>query len=138
VDGAEFDHAVIHIDDWAACNDFYGRVLGGEVVENPEGRGNPLGAWAYRFGGQQINVHGPWPGGPTPCCPPPFNEVGRTDLAFRTIRTPDENVDWLRSNGVTIESGPIRRFGSRGWGASVYCRDPSGNGIELIAYDDSP
>jgi catechol 2,3-dioxygenase-like lactoylglutathione lyase family enzyme len=135
VEQTEFDHAVVHVHDWAACNDFYGRVLGAQIVENPEGEGNPLGAWAYRFGGHQINVHGPWPGRPTPCCPPPLNEVGRGDLAFRTTRTPNENVAWLRSNGVSIESGPIRRFGCRGWGMSVYCRDPSGNGIELISYD---
>jgi catechol 2,3-dioxygenase-like lactoylglutathione lyase family enzyme len=138
VDSAEFDHAVIHIDDWRAYNDFYARVLGAEIVENPEGAANPLGAWAYRFGGQQVNVHGPWPGRTTPCCPPPLNEVGRGDLAFRTTRTSDENVAWLLSQHVTIEAGPTRRFGSRGWGTSVYCRDPSGNGIELIAYGDAP
>jgi catechol 2,3-dioxygenase-like lactoylglutathione lyase family enzyme len=133
----EFDHAVIHIDDWDAANQFYGEVLGADVVENPEGQENPLGAWAYRFGGQQVNVHGPWPGLRTPCCPPPLNRVGGADLAFRTARTTNENVEWLQSNGVTIESGPIRRFGSRGWGTSIYCRDPSGNGVELIAYEDT-
>jgi catechol 2,3-dioxygenase-like lactoylglutathione lyase family enzyme len=115
VDQTEFDHAVIQVDDWDAANEFYARVLGAELVENPEGQANPLGAWASRFGGQQLNVHGPWPGLSNPCCPPPLNRVG--------------------ANGVTIESGPIRRFGSRGWGTSVYCRDPSGNSIELIAYD---
>ena len=52
-----------------------------ELIANPEGEGNPLGSVAYRFGAQQVNVHGPWP--------------GRAD---------------------------------------VYCRDPSGNGIELITY----
>jgi catechol 2,3-dioxygenase-like lactoylglutathione lyase family enzyme len=109
-------------------------VLGAELVENPEGRANPLGAWAYRFGRQQLNVDGPWPGLSNPCCPPPLNRIGGADLAFRTSRSIDETVAWLRSNGVTIESGPIRRFGSLGWGTSVYCRDPSGNGIELIAY----
>src|SRR5688572_9931931 len=102
----EFDHAVIHIDNWDACNKFYADVLEVELVENPEGQANPLGAWAYRLGGQQINVHGPWPGLEAPCCPPPLNEVGRADLAFRTARTPTENVAWLRSHGVTVEDGP--------------------------------
>lgn len=137
MDETEFDHAVIHIDDWDAANQFYGEVLGADVVENPKGQDNPLGAFAYRFGGQQINVHGPWPGLRTPCCPPPLNRVGGADLAFRTARTTDENVAWLQSTGVAIESGPIRRFGSRGWGTSIYCRDPSGNGVELIAYEDT-
>lgn len=138
MDASELDHALIHVDDWEACNDFYGRVLGAEMVENPEGHENPLGSWAYRFAGQQVNVHGPWPGRSTPCCPPPLDEPGRADLAFRTARTADENVAWLRSHGVAVEAGPVRQFGARGWGTSVYCRDPSGNGVELIAYDDEP
>lgn len=131
----EFDHVVIHIDDWDACHDFYRRVLGAEVIPNPEGKDNPLGAWAYRIGGQQPNVHGPWPGQSPECCPPPMNEVGRADLAFRTSLTAEQNVARLRANGVEVEAGPERRFGARGWGTSVYCRDPSGNGIELIAYE---
>jgi catechol 2,3-dioxygenase-like lactoylglutathione lyase family enzyme len=59
VPGAEFDHVVIHIDNWERSNDFYRRVLGAEVIDNPEGRCNPLGSCAYRVGDQQINVHGP-------------------------------------------------------------------------------
>jgi catechol 2,3-dioxygenase-like lactoylglutathione lyase family enzyme len=135
MDAAEFDHAVIHVNEWDACNDFYVRVLGAELVDNPEGQGNPLGSWAYRFTTQQINVHGPWPGRAEPCCPPPLNEVGRADLAFRTRTSTEENIDWLRANAVAVVAGPVRRFGARGWGTSVYLRDPSGNGIELIAYD---
>jgi catechol 2,3-dioxygenase-like lactoylglutathione lyase family enzyme len=131
------DHVVIHIDDWDSCNAFYVDVLGATRIENPEGRANPLGAWAYRLGDQQINVHGPWPGRESPCCPPPMNEVGRADLAFRTTRTAEENATWLRSHRVEVIAGPMRRFGAGGWGASIYCRDPSGNGIELIAYESS-
>jgi catechol 2,3-dioxygenase-like lactoylglutathione lyase family enzyme len=110
----EFDHAVIHIDDWDACNKFYADVLEVELVENPEGQANPLGAWAYRLGGQQINVHGPWPGLDAPCCPPPLNEVGergvvavarchrrgRTDEAVRVSGLGNERVlprsEWER------------------------------------------
>jgi catechol 2,3-dioxygenase-like lactoylglutathione lyase family enzyme len=81
------DHVIIHLDDWDATHAFYVGVLGLTRVENPEGGANPLGACAYRVGGQQINVHGPWPGQVDPCCPPPLNEVGRADLAFRTDLT---------------------------------------------------
>jgi catechol 2,3-dioxygenase-like lactoylglutathione lyase family enzyme len=131
----EFDHVVIHIDDWVLCNQFYAEVLGLDVVENPEGARNPMGAWVYRLGGQQINVHIPWPGMETPCCPPPLNEIGRADLAFRTTRTAEENIAHLVACGVEVADGPMRRFGAHGWGTSIYCRDPSRNGIELIAYD---
>jgi hypothetical protein len=113
-------------------------VLGAELVENAEGSDNPLGAWAYRFVGQQINVHGPWPGREAPCCPPPLNEVGRADLCFRTAQPSGETVALLQSHGVAVEAGPMRRFGFGGWGTSAYCRDPSGDGIELISYEEEP
>lgn len=128
------DHVVIHIDDWHACDAFYGDVLGFDRVANPEADGIPVGGWAYRVGEQQINVHGPWPGQTGACCPPPLNEVGRADLAFRTDRTVDEIAELLRANRVEIVAGPVRRFGAGGWGTSVYCNDPSGNGVELISY----
>lgn len=131
----ELDHVVIHIDDWDACNSFYADVLDAELIENPEAAGSPLPAFAYRFGDQQVNVHGPWPGMDGSCCPPPLNEVGRGDLAFRSERSVDEIRDRLAQHDVTITAGPIRRFGSRGWGTSVYCYDPSGNGIEIITYE---
>ena len=130
------DHVVIHVDDWANTTAFYVAVLGLEPVENPEGAANPVGSVAFRSGRQQINVHGPWPGSTTPCCPPPLNEVGRADLAFATELSTDEVIEQLRRADVPVIDGPIRRFGGRGWGTSVYCRDPSGNGVEIISYDE--
>ena len=130
------DHVVIHIDDWERCNWFYEAVLGASLVANPEGEGNPVGGVvAYRFGEQQVNVHGPWPGRTDPCCLPPLDEVGRSDVAFATDATSTEIVGRLRELGVEIVDGPVARFGARGWGTSVYCRDPSGNGVEIISYE---
>lgn len=134
---SDLDHVIVHVDDWDAAHAFYVDVLGLERLDNPEGAANPLGAWAYRLGGQQINVHGPWPGHRSPCCPPPLNEVGRADLAFRTRLTPDECIELFEHHGIAFVAGPIRRFGALGWGTSVYCHDPSGNGIELISYPNA-
>ncbi len=131
------DHVVIHIDDWDAAHHFYLEVLGMERVENPEAVGNPLDACSYRVGSQQINVHGPWPGNDGHCCPPPLNEIGRADLAFRTTLTPRAVAERLASQGIAIVAGPVKRFGARDWGTSVYCNDPSGNGIEFICYADA-
>ena len=39
-----FDHVVIHVSDWATSNDFYRRVLGAELIGEPEG------PCRYRFG----------------------------------------------------------------------------------------
>jgi hypothetical protein len=49
----KLDHCVIHVSDWGRSNAFYGQVLEGELVD----RGG--GTWAYRFGAEQLNVHGP-------------------------------------------------------------------------------
>ena len=49
----KLDHCVIHVSDWEVSNPFYRDVLGAELVD----RGH--GTWAYRFGTEQLNVHGP-------------------------------------------------------------------------------
>lgn len=54
-----FDHCVIHVSEWERSNAFYRDVLGAELID----RGH--GASAYRFGAEQLNVHGPGvPAGP--------------------------------------------------------------------------
>jgi len=50
---AKLDHCVIHVSDWERSNRFYRDLLGAELID----RGG--GTWAYRFGTEQLNVHGP-------------------------------------------------------------------------------
>jgi catechol 2,3-dioxygenase-like lactoylglutathione lyase family enzyme len=45
-----------------------------------------------------------------------------------------EAIAHLDSHGVDIETGPVRRFGARGDGVSVYFRDPDGTLLEFISY----
>ncbi len=40
----------------------------------------------------------------------------------------------LRDAGVTVESGPVTRWGALGDGTSIYLRDPDGTVIELKVY----
>lgn len=47
------DHVVIAVSDWERSIAFYRDVLGARVVDHPDGR------VAFRFGDQQLNVHGP-------------------------------------------------------------------------------
>jgi catechol 2,3-dioxygenase-like lactoylglutathione lyase family enzyme len=121
----ELDHCVIHVSDWERANAFYRDVLGAELVE----RG---GGWAYRFGSQQLNVHGPGidahPVARVPVAP------GNSDLCFVWPGSPQEAVAHLRRHGVAVEEGPVARQGARGPGTSVYFRDPDGSLLELIAY----
>jgi catechol 2,3-dioxygenase-like lactoylglutathione lyase family enzyme len=122
----KLDHCVIHITEWDRSNRFYSEVLGAELID----RGNAT--WAYRFGGEQLNVHGPGvTAGPlarVPVAP------GNSDLCFEWAGPIEEAVTHLRAHDVAVEEGPVQRHGANGAGHSVYFRDPDGSLLELISY----
>jgi catechol 2,3-dioxygenase-like lactoylglutathione lyase family enzyme len=122
----KLDHCVIHVSDWDRANAFYRDVLGAELLD----RGNHT--WAYRFGGQQLNVHGPGvqagPVARVPVAP------GNSDLCFEWEGPIDGAVAHLHDRGVEVQEGPVARPGARGQGQSVYFRDPDGSLMELISY----
>jgi ribonuclease HI/catechol 2,3-dioxygenase-like lactoylglutathione lyase family enzyme len=120
------DHAVIAVSDWERSNPFYRDVLGAELVD----RG---GAWAYRFGRQQLNVHGPG-SEPYPVARDPVRP-GNSDLCFVWPARIESAVEHLRAHDVEVEEGPVAREGARGAGRSVYFRDPDGSLLELISYE---
>jgi catechol 2,3-dioxygenase-like lactoylglutathione lyase family enzyme len=119
------DHVVIAVSDWEASNAFYRDVLRAEVVERGPG-------YAYRFGVQQLNVHGPGMN-PEPVARDRVRP-GNSDLCFVWEGAIDDAVAHLRANGVEIALGPLPRHGARGEGQSVYFRDPDGSLLEFIAY----
>jgi catechol 2,3-dioxygenase-like lactoylglutathione lyase family enzyme len=120
-----FDLCVIAVSDWSRSNAFYAKVLGAEVV--PVGDG-----YAYRFGSNQLNVHGPGVDGEPNARPPVA--PGGADLCFVWDGSVDEALEHLERLRVPVELGPVPRFGARGAGTSVYFRDPDGSLLELIAY----
>jgi len=123
---AKLDHCVIHVADWDVSNPFYRDVLGAELID----RGH--GTWAYRFGSEQLNVHGPGvtaePVARIPVAP------GNSDLCFEWDGSIADAVAHLARFEVKIELGPAERNGARGRGSSVYFRDPDGSLIEFISY----
>jgi catechol 2,3-dioxygenase-like lactoylglutathione lyase family enzyme len=120
------DHVVIAVSDWERSNAFYRDVLGAELVGLDKGR------FAYRFGTQQLNVHGPG-SDPFPIARERVRP-GNSDLCFVWPGRIEEAVEHLRRHGVEVEEGPVPRRGGRGEGSSVYFRDPDGSLLELIAY----
>jgi catechol 2,3-dioxygenase-like lactoylglutathione lyase family enzyme len=122
---ARLDHCVIAVSDWERSNSFYRDVLGAELVARGAG-------WAYRFGGQQLNVHGPGvisgPDAAIPVVP------GNSDLCFVWDGPIVDAVAHLGERGVAIEEGPVERDGAGGAGQSVYFRDPDGTLLEFISY----
>lgn len=125
------DHLVLTVRDLQATVAFYTRVLGMGEVTFGEGRR------ALSFGAQKINLHEagreyePKAAVPTP---------GSADLCFLTTAPPTAVVAHLEACGVPIVEGPVTRTGARGPIASVYCRDPDGNLVEISSYiaDEQP
>ena len=122
----KLDHCVIHVTDWEISNTFYRDVLGAELVRREDG------GWSYRFGDEQLNLHGPGVS-PVPVAKLPV-QPGNSDLCFEWPGPIDEARKHLERNGVEVEMGPVERFGARGTGTSVYFRDPDGSLLEFISY----
>jgi catechol 2,3-dioxygenase-like lactoylglutathione lyase family enzyme len=120
------DHCVVAVSDWERSNAFYRTVLGADLIERSVGL-------AYRFGDQQLNLHGPGVDA-DPVAREPVRP-GNSDLCFRWDGPIETAVDHLERCGVPIELGPVPREGARGGGSSVYFRDPDGTLLELISYE---
>jgi catechol 2,3-dioxygenase-like lactoylglutathione lyase family enzyme len=66
--------------------------------------------------------------------------VGRENLNHFCVAL--TKADWedllgrLQRKGVSIEVGPVKRWGAHGDGTSVYFRDPEGNLIEARHYEE--
>ncbi|TMK70476.1 MAG: VOC family virulence protein [Actinobacteria bacterium] len=104
-------------------------------VQAPEWQPLPSGRYAYRFATTQLNVHGPGESATElariPVAP------GGSDLCFVWAGTAEEAARHLESHGIEIETGPVKRFGARGNGTSVYFRDPDGSLLEFISYPEA-
>jgi catechol 2,3-dioxygenase-like lactoylglutathione lyase family enzyme len=127
--GIRLDHCVIHVSDWERSNTFYHDVLGAELV--PRGSG-----WSYRFGDQQLNLHGPGVEA-VPVAKLPV-QPGNSDLCFEWPGPISEAMEHLQRNDVEVELGPVERSGAKGAGTSVYFRDPDGSLLEFISYERGP
>ncbi len=102
-------------------------MLGAEVVAIEGGR------FAYAFGEQRLNVHGPDTDVGRLVARDPVRP-GNSDLCFEWAGAIEEAIAHLRARGVELEEGPVDREGGRGRGRSVYFRDPDGSLLELISY----
>ena len=120
------DHLVLTVNDIESTCSFYKRVLGMEIVVFGSGRK------ALSFGTQKINLHEkgkeyePKAFKPTP---------GAGDLCFITSVPISEVIENLKSKGIEMIEGPVRRIGAMGPILSVYFRDPDLNLIEVSNYE---
>ena len=121
------DHFVLTVASIDRTCEFYGRVLGMEVVIFGDNRK------ALAFGTQKINLHQvrnefePKALAPT---------AGSGDFCLITNTPIEEVIDHMSACGVKIGEGPISRTGATGAITSVYIEDPDGNLIEISNYDE--
>jgi catechol 2,3-dioxygenase-like lactoylglutathione lyase family enzyme len=117
----QLDHLVLTVANIDATIDFYTEVLGMEQVKFD-------GRKALAFGIQRINLHqrghefNPKAAHPTP---------GSADLCFITTTPLEEVIEYLSSQRIHIEEGPVARTGAIGDLKSIYIRDPDRNLIEI-------
>jgi len=74
------DHVVIQVSSWEAADAFYRDVLGAELIEREGNRHH------YRFGDQQLNVHGPGVD-PGPWRATPGARAAPTSASSGTVRS---------------------------------------------------
>ena len=119
------DHIVLTVSSIERSVDFYTNVLGMEQEIFGDNR------VALLFGNQKINLHQfqneflPKASLPVP---------GSEDLCFITETELSEAMEYVKSKGVDIIEGPVKRTGATGDIESFYLRDPDGNLIELSNY----
>ncbi|MBH0780883.1 VOC family protein [Nocardia bovistercoris] len=124
------DHTVLTVADVAATVQFYGQVLGMEVLTFDSLR---KGRKALKFGDSKINIHEY--GNEIP--PHAQNPGPGTEHLCFIVEDPIAEVEQrIRSAGGVIEDGPVERTGALGPILSVYIRDPDGNLIEISNYID--
>lgn len=117
---AEIDHVVLRCRDQARALDFYTRILG--LTE--ERRLEAIGLIQLRAGASMLDL--------VPATA--RDEDGRNvDHFCLGVETADlaETARYLRSRGVEVQDEPQTRYGARGFGLSIYVRDPEGNVVEL-------
>ena len=126
--GLALDHVVIHVAVWERSNAFYRDVLGAELVER-----DGSAARHYRFGDQQLNVHGPGTG-PEPGGGAagragrrrPLLRVGRPDRRRGAAPRGARRGAWRRGRSpATAGAGAAR---------ASYFRDPDGSLLEFLSY----
>jgi extradiol dioxygenase family protein len=126
------DHLVVNVKDMDAALEFYGDVLGLEVLRLDQFRRGQVGFVSVRVSGQSlIDLRPSETSGAAPA------SVGANVDHFCLVLEPTDMaalMENLKGRGIAV-AGPVSpRWGSAGNGPSFYLWDPEGNKIELKCY----
>jgi glyoxylase I family protein len=125
------DHMVFRVTSIERTVAFYQNVLGLRV----ERIFDKIGLHQVRCGQSLIDLVSVQPG---EVLPPP-EQRGIEHLCLSVEADLDELIAYLEQKGFPIFMGPMEVYGARGFGTSVYLRDPDGYEIELkVGYARNP
>ena len=127
------DHLVINVRNVEVSAAWYTQVLGMTRRDAIPAHGTTART-SLHFGQQKINLR-PLGISKEEWFTADHETAGSEDLCFITQATPEAVADHLRSCGVAIEVGPVKRSGARGEITSIYCRDPDGSLVEISSYE---
>jgi len=125
------DHVVIKVTDVARTIEFYNSVLGLHV----ERIFDRIGLYQVRCGANLIDLVQIKPGETLP--EPKLRGIEHVCLSIEANL--DEVIGSLEQSGAPVFMGPMEVYGAKGFGTSVYIRDPDGYEIELkVGYAQNP
>ena len=134
---AQMDHIVLNVSDLDRSLHFYSDILGLGAERVEEYRAGKVG-----FPSVRINEHTI-----IDLFPPERREKAAGEGFAQNLNhlclamendDMDAVVDYLKGHGIEIETGPVKRWGARGSGTSVYFRDPDHNQVEVRTYAPVP
>jgi len=132
-----FDHIALPTANAGRLIAFYKR-LGFPINNEEQWRAGRVRTFSIQVGESKINIH---PEGYTAELRGPTATPGCGDICFVFAGTVDECKKMLEEAGVSIISGPVPRAGGRARGTipslSFYARDPDGNLLEWMIYQDA-
>jgi catechol 2,3-dioxygenase-like lactoylglutathione lyase family enzyme len=130
---AQMDHIVLNVSDIDRSLQFYTQVLGLQAERVEDYRSGKVGFPSVRINEATIIDLFP-PERQTKVVGEGFAE----NLNHLCLAMENEDmqavVEYLNGKGIDIETGPIKRWGARGSGTSVYFRDPDHNLVEIRSY----
>ena len=128
----QMDHIVLNVSDLDRSLHFYCDILGLELLRIEEYRAGDVGFPSVRINENTIIDLNP----PERQTKPVSGRDGNLNHLCLCTENDDMDAvaDYLKGQGLEIETGPIQRWGARGAGTSVYFRDPDQNLVEVRTY----
>ena len=133
----ELDHIVLNVEDEGRMTSFYTEIIELKPERLDEYRAGKAAFPSVRLNADTIIDLFPkklWAGADSP------GKVERTNLNHFCIVLAQRAWEKLRqrlaAHHITIEEGPVERWGAHGKGLSIYFRDPEKNLIEAKFYGE--